>query len=159
MSRPLPRRIKDDPHIRLWQNFFDECDDNGIPMAAQMLYLRMACRCRQLRSDGWIHDGQIEKLGVKGWQKMTPPLTLAGLIQDYPDMNGRRRWFLPAYPKWNKTEEDYTRDRHNGRIGGCTSKHDQPCAIPECLESAAWLGAHPVTPTSTPRSTPTSRGG
>lgn len=143
MSRPPRRRLKNDPHIRLWANFFDECDEAGLSLTAQVMYLRLACRARQLHSDGRIHETQAAALRVPQWRKHVDALLAAGLLVESEGPGGRPGWYLPGYPNWNPCQADFERDRHLGRIGGCHSRHQQPCALPDCLESAAWLEAHP----------------
>ena len=144
MSKRLPRHIRDDPHIRLWANFFDDPDVDKLHPLAQNLYLRMACKSRQLRSDGLVHERHVAKLGLAGWRAHVDALTHAGLLAEFRDHDGQRRWHIVAYPKWNKCETDYQRDTHNGRLGGCVSKHPQPCERPDCIESRMWLDLHPA---------------
>ena len=142
MSR-LPSHIKDEPHIRLWANYFDDAESEGLSLPTATAYLQMACRCRQMRSDGWIHEAQIAKLGISGWKRHVAALAAVDWLEGHQEPNGRTRWLLRGYLKWNLAEEDYARAKHNGRLGGCRSKHPQPCDRVECMESQAWLGEHP----------------
>lgn len=142
----LPPRVKDGPHIRLSQNFFDDADEEGLDHLTAYLYARMAAKVRQLRSDGWVHEAHVSKFGVPAWRRRIADLVHVGWVCEFRDDRGRSRWYLPAYAKWNPLEDDYVRRVHEGRTGGCTAKHEQPCQATKCVESRAWLTAHPQVP-------------
>lgn len=147
MSSRLPAHLKDEPFLRLSALFFEDADEHALPHAAQLLYLRMATRTRQLRSDGWISEAHIEGLRVPSWRKHLKALEdVSWITRDATNGHGagRARWYVSAYLKWNLSEDDYGRRSHEGRVGGCTSKHEQPCQRAPCIDSRAWLDSHPA---------------
>ena len=69
-------------YVPLDVNFFD--DDKVIEAgeAAAWLFLNMMGKAKQLDSDGLLTRPQMERLGVKGWQRRATRLTEVGLIEE-----------------------------------------------------------------------------
>ena len=139
------------PYVALSATFFDDPDIDAAGPMPTLLYLQMACRVRQLRSDGFIHEVHVKRLGFPKWQTHIRTLVSVGLVTEHTDANGSPAWYLPAYLKWNPPEESYLRKSHEGTLWACKGRHggEPPCDRDKCQEAAAWLSTHP-TPAPTP---------
>lgn len=158
-GREPPRK---GPFIALSADFFDDPDIGAAGHMPALLYLQMACRSRQLHSDGWLHESHVRRLGIPNWRRHITRLVNVGLITQHTDANGHPAWYLPAYLKWNYSEEAWQRRHHEGRIGACKLHHRDPppCDRPTCRESHEWLRNHtePVAPPmGTPQAPPVPR--
>lgn len=139
MSRPPRRKLKSTPHLRWDANFPDDPMVRAAGEQAAWLFLCMACECRRRRNDGLLAGHLVARLGVSGWRARLDRLIDVGLVEQVAD-----GYLLHGYRNWNLCEWDYQHYRHAGRVGGCASKHAQPCQQVDCMESRAWLAEHPL---------------
>ena len=118
-------------YICLSAHYFDDPDIEPLPWAVKAFYLAIACRIRQLRSDGWITHTQVAKIGYPQWQSALRALLSAGKLTDHRIVAGEPAYFVPAYPKWNYTESEYEDLRDKRRRAGlksrCVTNHGPEC--------------------------------
>ena len=133
------------PFIALSADYFDDPDVAAAGHMPALLYLHLACRIRQLHADGWIHEIQVQRLGFPQWRNHIRRLVDVGLITAHVDANGNPAWYLPAYLKWNYSEQSWQRREHEGTLGACKRHHTDtpPCDLPKCQAAAHWLNTHP----------------
>ncbi len=120
------------PYVVLSASFHRDADILEVGERAAWLYLAMTLECRTLRSDGWITARQVAGLGVPQWKTRLQVLLDAGLVEEARGAAGR--YWIPAYLKWNKSEQDYRDRAARGRHFACQRWHDQPCADPDCSD-------------------------
>ena len=118
------------PYIA-WSATFHRDDGLEVGERAAWLYLCMCGESRLLRSDGWLTERQVAGLGVTGWRQRMPPLLASGLVESARG-EGPTRYWIPAYLKWNKSEQAYRDDAERGRHYACLRWHDQPCERESC---------------------------
>lgn len=118
-------------YIRLSANYFDDPDMETLTWAEKAYYIALACRIRQLRTDGWITEAQAAKLGYQHWRKALAKLVEAGAISQHQDATNRTAYYLPGYLKWNYSEAQYDDLREKRRAAGlksrCVTNHGPDC--------------------------------
>lgn len=124
-------------YIRLSSHFFDDPDIELLTWAERAFYLAMACRIRQLRSDGWLTETQVAKLGYPRWRPALSALVESGMVTTHDSPAGATGYYLPAYLKWNYSESQYEELREKRRSAGaksrCVTNHGPHCG---CWETA-----------------------
>lgn len=133
------------PFLALSAKFFDDDDVEPLRWDDRAYFVAIACRIRQLGSDGWITEAQASKLGYPRWRRALVCLVDAGLLTKHVNAHGLPAYYAPGYLKWNWSEDAWQRKAHEGRADACRRWHGGPesCERPKCQESAAWLTAHP----------------
>ena len=129
--------MRNRPYIRLDASFMDDPEIVAVGEKAAWLYLAMALDARKHQLDGLVPHHRLDRLGVNGWRPRLDQLMAQGLVVDTPD-----GYLLPGYTKWNRSQREYHRKSHEGRIQACTRWHEQPCGKEECAESRLWLDRH-----------------
>lgn len=142
MKRKLPRT---GPFLALSAGFFDDPDVEPLPWDDRAFFIALGCKVRQLHSDGWLTEAQVSRIGYPRWKRALPRLIDLGLLTSHTDAHGQPAYFLPGYLKWNWSEDAWLRQSHEGRVDACKRWHAGPgrCDKPACVDSAAWLNAHP----------------
>lgn len=146
MAKNNRDNLKRKPFIALSQDFFDDPDVAAAGHLPTLLYLHMACRIRQLHSDGWLHQNQVMRLGFPRWQTHLRQLIEVGLVTQHQDANLKPGYYLPGYLKWNYSEHAWLTREHEGTLGACKRHHTDhpPCDLPNCQAAAHWLNTHPT---------------
>lgn len=123
-------------YIRLSAMFWDEQETEAIGMAHAAFYIQMACRIRQLRSDGWITEAQVSKLGYPKWRAAVEAMVGIGYLTAHTNAAGMPTYYMPAYLKWNYSEAEFEDLREKksraGRKSRCVANHPLGC---NCWES------------------------
>ena len=88
-------------HVPLDVNFFDDAKVLEAGEAAAYLYLAMMTKAKTLDTDGVLSRAQVERLGVKGWQKRLARLVEVGLVDQALDCYGIASWL-----NWNESSAD-----------------------------------------------------
>jgi hypothetical protein len=147
--------VKRRPFIALSADFFEDPDVDAVGPGGQLLYLQLACRIRQLHSDGFIYEVHVRRLGVPKWQTHMRALVDVGLVTEHTDANGAPAWYMPAYLKWNWSEEAWLRKEYEGKLWACKGRHRDPppCDRESCRDAARWLDNHPK-PAGSPSGSP-----
>jgi hypothetical protein len=118
-------------YVCLSATFWDDPDIEDVGIMPAALYLMMACRIRQLRSDGWITEQQVAKLGHPKWRECLTRLLGPGLVTAHTNSHGAPAYYLPAYLKWNFSEAEYEELRGKkaraGRKSQCVARHGPDC--------------------------------
>jgi len=127
-------------YIRLSSTFWDEPEIEALGMVGAAFYLQMACRIRQLRTDGWITEAQASKLGYPKWRAaiatMVDPL---GLLTEHVNAAGATAYYMPAYLKWNYSEAEFDdlreKKKSAGRKSRCVTNHGPDCGCWQAAEA------------------------
>lgn len=118
-------------YIRLKATFWDDPEIEALGIAHAAFYLQMACRIRQLRSDGWITEAQASKLGYAKWRSAIVAMVRLGLLTEQPSATGLPAYYMPAYLKWNYSEEEFevlrAKKSRAGRKSRCVTLHGADC--------------------------------
>lgn len=124
-------------YIRLSATFWDDPEIEALGMAHAGFYVQMACRIRQLRSDGWITASQASKLGYPKWRAALAAMVRLGLLTEHDTAAGQHAYYMPAYLKWNYSEAEYdelrSKKRRAGRKSRCVTNHGPSCG---CWQTA-----------------------
>lgn len=109
-------------YVPLDVNFFDDDKIVEAGEAAGWLYLNIMTKAKQLDSDGLLTRAQIERLGVRGWQRRLARLLEVDAIEETtPGV-----YVIPGWLTWNESKAARAdrlradRERKNGRNGGGT---------------------------------------
>jgi hypothetical protein len=83
-------------------NFFDDDKVLAAGEAATYLFLAMMTKAKQLDTDGVLSRLQIERLGIRAWQKRLDALVAVNLVEPTtPGVYGITGWL-----NWNESRED-----------------------------------------------------
>lgn len=132
------------PFVALDAFIMDDPRVENLPWDMRAYFVAIACRVRQLRSDGYLTDSQASRIGYPKWRQALDRFAQVGLVEQVADPDGRTAWYVPAYLKWNPEELEYVRRSKEGTAGSCQRWHDDGCTKPECAEARRWLSAHPT---------------
>lgn len=123
--------------IRLSSTFWDDPDVEAMGMSHAAYFLMIACRIRQLRSDGWITEVQASKLGYPKWRAGLCRMVELGKLTAHTNAAGQASYFMPSYLKWNYSEAEFDALRNQKRTAGRKSR----CVTNHGAECGCWEGA------------------
>lgn len=126
-------------YIRLSSTFWDDPDVEAMGITNAAFFLMVACRIRQLRSDGWITEAQASKLGYPRWVGALTRLVELGKLTKHTNAAGQPAYYMPSYLKWNYSEEEYREYRAKkqaaGRKSRCVTNHGEDCGCWQEVEA------------------------
>lgn len=107
-------------YVPLDVNFFDDDKILAAGEAAGWLYLNMCAKAKLVDSNGVLTRQQVERLGVKGWQRRLAALVQVGAVEE--TISGV--YAIVGWLKWNESKEQRAirlkneRDRKASGKGG-----------------------------------------
>lgn len=128
----MPKRSQEfEGYICLSAKFWDDPEVEALGMTHAAFYLQMACRIRQLRTDGWITQAQVTKLGYQRWRAAVAAMVGLGMLTEHTNAAGAPSYYMPAYLEWNFSEAEYEEKRQQkskaGRKSRCVKLHGEQC--------------------------------